>query len=318
MNGSQRPVESIRSAVVSALEIPDPVVQYTTHDSINTEPIIPQVSLNAVGSLGSLCEPFVPNSNQSVVAGQLGCPPVEVSILLDSGASDNFISQGFVDTNVVSTIQFKKPRQITLFDGKPSSAGPLREYVEDTLVLGDVKSIAKFNVTLLSGVDIVLGYSWLQENGAVLDFEKLTISQRGAACSPSMVTKVAVSPAEAATEVVSTIAASLNKIKDGFESNSNIETLKAVSNKRVQFQDSKSKASMPNAIPVGMPTKWNATVSSTRLCAVLDSTGDNHDMDDIHALPSFDERWELTEDEVAAISKQVPPEYMEYIDLFHP
>ena len=104
--------------------------------------------------MGSLREPFIPNSNQTVVAGQLGNPPVEVSILLDSGASNNFISQGFVDAHVVSTIQFKKPQQITLFDGKSSSAGPLKKYVEDTLVLGDAKSIAKFNVTLLSGVDI--------------------------------------------------------------------------------------------------------------------------------------------------------------------
>ena len=121
-NGSQCPVESIRSAVVSVLEIPDFNVQCTTHNQTDSESTIPNVSLNAVGSLGSLCEPFVPNSNQSVVAGQLGNPPIEVSILLDSGASNNFTSQGFVDVHVVSTIQFKKPRQITLFDGKSSSA----------------------------------------------------------------------------------------------------------------------------------------------------------------------------------------------------
>ena len=82
VNGSQCPIKSIRSAVVSALEIPDSDVQHTTHNLINSESTIPNVSLNAIRSLESLCEPFVPNSNQSVVEGQLGNPPVEVSILV--------------------------------------------------------------------------------------------------------------------------------------------------------------------------------------------------------------------------------------------
>ena len=194
----------------------------------------------------------------------------------------------------------------------------MKEYVEDTLVLGDVKSIAKLYVTLLFGVDIVLGYSWLQENGAVLHFKKLTISQMRAAGSSSMVTKVAVSPLATAAKLVSTVVTSLSKVKDGLESNSNIETLKAVSNKQVGFGDIKSKASKPNNIPVGEPTKWIATESLTCLCAVLNSNGDDHDMDDIHGLLSFDERWKLTEDEVAGISKQVPPGYIKYINLFHP
>ena len=175
--------------------------------------------------MGPQCEPFVPNTNQAVVAGQLGDSFTKVSILLDLGASNNFIDQAF--SNSISTTQFKKPRRITLFDGKPSSARPLREYVKDTLALGGVRSLAKFNVTILSGLDIVFGYSRLQENGAVLDFENLTVSilQRGAEVSTHAVTKVAVSQIETATPVVMSTMAIPSHVQNSLNwTNSSIET----------------------------------------------------------------------------------------------
>ena len=69
--------------------------------------------------------------------------------------------------------------------------------------------------------------------------------------------------------------------------NWSIETLKAVSSKRVQFQVVKIEASKSNNIPIGEPSKRNQTESATRLCAVLDSNGEEHDLDDIQGLPSF-------------------------------
>ena len=66
-NGSQSSVESILS-VMSVFDITDPDLNLTTHNLPNPESLIPTVSLNAIGSLGLLCEPFVPDLNQSVTA----------------------------------------------------------------------------------------------------------------------------------------------------------------------------------------------------------------------------------------------------------
>ena len=94
--------------------------------------------------------------NQAVVAGQLGVSANTLLVLLDSGATGNFINQDYVSSQQLETTD-----NLSLFDGSPTSLGPIEEYVDEEILVAGVKGRAKFGDTHLSGVLLVLGYPWL-------------------------------------------------------------------------------------------------------------------------------------------------------------
>ena len=121
-------------------------------------------------------EPVILKGNQAVVAGQLGVSADTLLVLLNSGATGNFIDQDYVSSQRLETTRYASPQQLTLFNGSPTSLGPIEEYVEEDIVVAGVKGKAKFGVTRLSRVSLVLGYPWLKEQRVVLDSGRSTIT----------------------------------------------------------------------------------------------------------------------------------------------
>ena len=107
---------------------------------------------------------------QAVVAGQLGFSAATVPALLDPGATGNFIDQEYVSFELIQMTHYSQPRQLTLLNRSPTSSGPIKEFIEEEISVAGVKGRAKFDVTRLSGLSLVLGYSWLKEQRVVLDF----------------------------------------------------------------------------------------------------------------------------------------------------
>jgi hypothetical protein len=87
-----------------------------------------------------------------------------------------YINQSLVNAKQITTQYHLRPWSLTLFDGKPSSAGFIEEFVTARLhVIGQTSEV-NFDVTHLCGVDLVLGYSWLKAPRAVIDFGELSIA----------------------------------------------------------------------------------------------------------------------------------------------
>ena len=171
---SHSPVISAASASCDLLAVSSGSTAAHTQEpmSIIPGPTCEDQMLRATG------EPCILNEKQAVVAGQLGSSSDEVRILLDSGATNNFIDQDFVNSRNLKSIRYCLPKRLTLFDGEPTSAGPIISFVKESLVVAKYSSQAKFDVTRLSGVQIVLGYSWLKENAVIINFDRRVVSFR--------------------------------------------------------------------------------------------------------------------------------------------
>ena len=82
-------------------------------------------------------------------------------ILVDSGATDNFIDPRFITRLGLGTRDLKRPRKIWNIDGTNNQAGMLTKYVDLSVRMGKREETMRFLVTSLGNEDLILGYPWL-------------------------------------------------------------------------------------------------------------------------------------------------------------
>jgi transposase InsO family protein len=284
----------------------------------------PEVDVRVEEELRATGERSLLKDGQAVVAGQLGKTNTEVRILVDTGATGCFINQAFVDLHQLTTQVHDNPLKLTLFDGQPSSAGEIKEYVEDCLQVIGLASKVKFDVTRLSGVDIVLGFSWLKLHRVVIDFGRLTIQAPEPTPLPQE-REVAPDTSIDSDSVIdsnhATQATTVEPITQQIRASKKLrKKIYRKTNWRM-FKKANKSISSPNNIPLGKPCVWNSGKHLTeaptpdvesRLCAIADH------FDDSETLPSFLDDFELTQEEIDDIKNQVPVHYHEYLEIFHP
>jgi len=196
---------------------------------------------------GASGETSTPVTDQAVVAGQLGSDQKEVTVLLDSGATGCFISRECVKSRQLKTFKYSNPRKLTLFDGQPSSSGPIVEFVEEEITVDGFKSKVKFDVTLLSGADVVLGFVWLKNHRILIDFARMAIESR-----PKKKVEFA-SPISTNFPIQDPM--SMIPISDSEVNQSRVP--------RTHVRIPNGKLTWPNLIPVSEPLKWNTGNSSS-------------------------------------------------------
>ena len=93
-------------------------------------------------------------------------------ILLDSGATNNYISQRFVDSNQIPTVTTKEWVQVVGINGQILTKG-YKEQTEDTLVKsGKYATTLAFDIVPMSDqyYDAVVGMAWLKEQNPIIDW----------------------------------------------------------------------------------------------------------------------------------------------------
>ena len=109
--------------------------------------------------------------NLLVLAGTIKGHPVKV--LVDSGATHNFLSATFVHNNQIPTSPIYQTK-VYLADG---SINPTRRRCEQLQVhLDTYSTCCDLLVTHLDSHDVVLGMHWLQDNNPAIDFATGTIT----------------------------------------------------------------------------------------------------------------------------------------------
>ena len=83
------------------------------------------------------------------------------TILVDSGATDNFIHPKLLRQLGLGSQPLERPRKIWNIDGTTNKAGALTHCVDLEVRTGDIQEVMKFLVTDLGGEDLILGYPWL-------------------------------------------------------------------------------------------------------------------------------------------------------------
>jgi Aspartyl protease len=82
-------------------------------------------------------------------------------ILVDSGATDNFIDPRLITRLGLGTRKLERPRKIWNIDGTNNQAGMLTQYVDLSIRTGKREETMRFLVTSLGSEDLILGYPWL-------------------------------------------------------------------------------------------------------------------------------------------------------------
>jgi hypothetical protein len=131
-----------------------------------TEDDEPEVECNSMGMLGAMGE-----YRTMKVVGAIG--DVNVLVLIDSGASHNFISPAIV-TALGLTMTTAASRNIKLGDGHKVISKGVCEGI--SLKLGPIEVVINALVLELGGLDVVLGVSWLSTLGKVImDWKSLSM-----------------------------------------------------------------------------------------------------------------------------------------------
>ena len=83
------------------------------------------------------------------------------TILVDSGATDNFVHPKLLWQLGQGSQPLERPRKIWNTDGTTNKAGALTHCVDLEVRTGDRQEVMKLLVTDLGGEDLILGYPWL-------------------------------------------------------------------------------------------------------------------------------------------------------------
>ena len=90
----------------------------------------------------------------------------ELSAFLDSGATECFVSQRFIDTHKLGTRLLTIPRKLQNADGSPNAGGGLTHFTELEVFTGDKPHRLRFYITDMGPDDLVLGYPWFAATNA--------------------------------------------------------------------------------------------------------------------------------------------------------
>ena len=85
----------------------------------------------------------------------------ERQVLVDSGATDNFICNRLLKRLKIGKLQLKSPRTIWNIDGTHNKSGTIRECVNLLVWVRERRHEMRFLITDLGEDEIVLGYPWL-------------------------------------------------------------------------------------------------------------------------------------------------------------
>jgi hypothetical protein len=127
----------------------------------------------------SLSATVISNSSSSFLLSiSIVGSPGTICALVDSGASSNFIDQRLADILPLQILPLPTPVFLSLFDGKPSSAGHISHSVDTQVSFADLSTqeLRLLVTTLHPSAPIVLGLPWLRLTNPLIDWATLSIT----------------------------------------------------------------------------------------------------------------------------------------------
>jgi len=94
-----------------------------------------------------------------------------VKVLLDSGATGNFIDQDFIRTKGINTRSLFRPIPVYNVDGSPNKAGQISEVVDIVLRYKTHSKRTLLAVSSLRKQNMILGYTWLKDHNLEVNWQ---------------------------------------------------------------------------------------------------------------------------------------------------
>jgi len=103
----------------------------------------------------------------------------DIKALVDSGATNCFMSENFIRWMKLGKKPLQRPRKIWNIDNTVNQAGDITHYMNLDIQTGKVRKMIQFLVTNIGNEDIILGYPWMAtfepkftwKNGAINEKE---------------------------------------------------------------------------------------------------------------------------------------------------
>jgi len=108
---------------------------------------------------------------------------VTINVMIDSGATEDFIDREVCDKHGIKMIKAKNPREIYLADGKPSAMGPVTHRTKVPMDISSHRELATFQVVNLQNHEVILGMPRLREHNPTIDWNDKRITFNSERCT---------------------------------------------------------------------------------------------------------------------------------------
>jgi len=108
---------------------------------------------------------------------------VTINVMIDSGATEDFIDKGFCSKYNIRTTQAKTTREVYLADGRPSAMGQITHTAKVPMNIGSHRELATFQVAKLPNNEVILGMPWLKQHSPQIDWGKGKITCESERCT---------------------------------------------------------------------------------------------------------------------------------------
>src|SRR6266581_6246187 len=85
----------------------------------------------------------------------------DIKALVDSGATDCFMSENFIRRMKLGKRPLQKPRKIWNINNTANQAGHITHYVDLNIQTNVIRKTIRFLITNIGSEEIVLGYPWM-------------------------------------------------------------------------------------------------------------------------------------------------------------
>ncbi len=121
----------------------------------------------------------------------------EREVLVDSGATDNFISKNLLHRLKIAYLPVETPIKIWNIDGTHNQDGAISHFMDLQVHMGAETKVLRFLITNLGKDEVILGYPWLTAFEPIIHWKDATLDK---VCQPVVISSI--KPEE--TQVVAT------------------------------------------------------------------------------------------------------------------
>ncbi len=111
----------------------------------------------------------------------------EQEVLVDSGATDNFISKNLLNRLKIRYLPVENPIKIWNVDGTHNQDGAINHFTDLQVCTREEMKTLQFLITNLGKDEVILGYPWLTAFEPIIHWKDATLDRT---CKPVIITSV--------------------------------------------------------------------------------------------------------------------------------
>ncbi len=111
----------------------------------------------------------------------------EREVLIDSGATDNFISKNLLHRLQIGYLPVETPIKIWNVDGTHNQDGAISHFTDLQVQTGTETRTLRFLITNLGRDEVILGYPWLTAFEPVIHWKDATLDKK---CQPVVISSI--------------------------------------------------------------------------------------------------------------------------------